>query len=129
MNPFEEHKEILNRIEPGSAERCNQSFRPIFPDLVDHVVSDIYGFAYSREQIAIKTRQLLTLAILSTMGDCNIQLKFHLRAALHLGLQAHEIKEVFVQVAVLAGNVRAINAASIFFDLQTEIAQQCQPTD
>ena len=129
MNPFEEYKDLLNQLEPGSAERCNLSFRPLFPDLVDHVVTDIYGFAYKREQITLKTRQLLTLAVLSTMGDCNIQLKFHLRAALQLEIPVSEIREVFVQVAVLAGNVRAVNACALFSDVEAEMAKQNESTD
>lgn len=122
MTPFEKHKDLLNQLEPGSAERGNISFRALFPELIDHVMEGIYGFAYKRPNIDLQTRQLLTLAILSTMSDSSVQLKFHLRAALRIGLTADQIKEVFIQVAVLAGNVRAVNACALFAEIQAEVS-------
>ena len=122
MTPFERHKDLIDRFEPGSAERGSTGFRALFPELIDHVMESIYGFAYQRPQIDLQSRQLLTLAILSTMGDSSVQLKFHLRAALRLGLTAEQIKEVFIQVAVLAGNVRAVNACALFAEVEAEIS-------
>jgi|GEM_PF-2929128 len=123
-DPFEANSDLLELLEDGSSRRGKFSFRPLFPDLVDKVIDDVYGFAYRRPHIDLKTRQLLTLAVLSTLGDCNVQLKFHLRGALRLGLGREEIREVFVQVAVLAGNVRAVNAAALFHEIQHEPAAQ-----
>jgi 4-carboxymuconolactone decarboxylase len=123
VDPFDAHSRVLELLGSGSSIRGKDTFRPIFPDLVDKVVGDIYGFAYTRPQLDIKTRQLLTLAVLSTMGDCEVQLKFHLQGALNLGLNVDEIREVFVQVAVLAGNVRAVNAAALFHEILAKAAQ------
>jgi 4-carboxymuconolactone decarboxylase len=94
-----------------------REFRPIFPDLVDHLIQDIYGFAYRRIEIEIGVRHLISLGILAAMGDCANQLRFQLRTGLNLGLTEKQIKEVFIQVAVFAGNARAINAAQIFDDV------------
>ena len=100
--------------------RIDKELYPVFEDLVEHLVTDIYGFAYTRPQIDIKTRHLISLGALATMGDCDRQLDFQLKAALNLGIAPHEIKEVFIQVAVFAGNARAINAALIFHSILTE---------
>lgn len=128
-DPFEANSDLLDLLEDGSSRRGKLTFRPLFPDLVDKVIDDVYGFAYRRPHIDIKTRQLLTLAVLSTLGDCDVQLKFHLGGALRLGLGPEEIREVFVQVAVLAGNVRAVNAAALFHEIQNEpAAQETGPT-
>lgn len=113
-NPFDANSDLLELFEAGSSERGKNSFRSLFPELVDRVIDDIYGFAYRRDGLSMHVRQLLTLAILGTMGDCNVQLRFHLRAALNLGIQPETIREVFIQIAVLAGNVRAINACALF---------------
>ena len=95
-------------------EQVDKRLYPVFEDLVEHLVTDIYGFAYKRPHIAIKTRHLISLGVLAAMGDCDRQLDFQLKAALNLGIPPSEIKEVFIQVAVFAGNARAINAARIF---------------
>jgi 4-carboxymuconolactone decarboxylase len=111
---FDANSDLLELFEAGSSQRGKFSFRPMFPELVDRVIDDIYGFAYRRKGLSIDVRQLLTLAVLGTMGDCNVQLQFHLRAALNLGIPPETIREVFIQIAVLAGNVRAINACALF---------------
>jgi 4-carboxymuconolactone decarboxylase len=87
-------------------------------------MEEIYGFAYQRPQIDLNTRQLLTIAILSTMGNSDVQLKFHLGAALRFGIDAERIREVFIQVAALAGNVRAVNACALFADVHAEFIKQ-----
>lgn len=113
-DPFDTHRDMLELFEIGAADRGKVTFRPLFPDLVDRVVDDIYGFAYRRDALDIASRQLITLAVLGTMGSCDVQLRFHLRAALNMGIACERIREVFIQIAVLAGNVRAINACAVF---------------
>nr|WP_230958319.1 MULTISPECIES: carboxymuconolactone decarboxylase family protein [Burkholderia] len=62
----------------------------------------------------MKTPHLITLGIISAMGGCENQLRFQPGAALHLGISAEQVREVFIQVQVFAGNARAFNAAAIF---------------
>nr|WP_244116273.1 carboxymuconolactone decarboxylase family protein [Burkholderia cepacia] len=62
----------------------------------------------------LKTPHLVTLRVISAMGGCENQLRFQPGAALHLGISVEQIREVFIQVQVFAGNARAFNAAAIF---------------
>jgi 4-carboxymuconolactone decarboxylase len=124
MNPFKEHEDLINKFSGGKCASLESTLRPVFPVLVDHLVKDVYGFAYSRDEIDIKTRHLVTLGIIAAMGGCENQLEFQLRAALNIGLTQTEINEVFVQVCVFAGNARAINAALIFHRINNLVAQQ-----
>ena len=117
MSVIHDNRDIIEKFSGDSTDWCENEFRPVFADLVDHLIADICGFAYCRAGIDIKTRHLVSLAILSSMGDCNDQLKFQLGAGLRIGLSGEEIKEVFIQVAVFAGNARAINAARIFHEI------------
>ncbi|MDW6093423.1 carboxymuconolactone decarboxylase family protein [Vibrio rhizosphaerae] len=116
MISHDKNKDLIERFDVGATEWGKENFRPVFPDLVDHLIDDIYGFAYRREVIDIKTRHLISIGILSAMGGCENQLEFQLKAALNLGLTEEEVKEAFIQVAVFSGNARAINAARIFHD-------------
>ncbi|WP_244115840.1 carboxymuconolactone decarboxylase family protein [Burkholderia cepacia] len=75
---------------------------------------DIYGYAYRRPGIDLKTPHLVTLRVISVMGGRENQLRFQPGAALHLGISIEQIREVFIQVQVFAGNARAFNAAAIF---------------
>lgn len=116
MTPHDKNRDLLDLFSPGGCEFGKEKIRPVFPDLVDHLIEDIYGFAYRRGVIDIKTRHLISLGVISAMGGCENQLEFQLKAALNLGLSEDEIKEVFIQVSVFAGNARAINSARVFHD-------------
>jgi 4-carboxymuconolactone decarboxylase len=114
MSAAQKNKDLLERFSPGGLEHIERNVAGIFPDLAEHLIEDIYGFAYRRGEISIETRHLLSLAVIGAMGGCENQLDFQLRAALNLGIPPTEIREVFIQIAVFAGNARAINAAAIF---------------
>ncbi len=110
----QKYSDLIRKFSVYPVERIDQELYPVFEDLVDHLVTDIYGFSYTRPHIDIKVRHLISLGVLAAMGGCEPQLNFQLEAALNLGIPPNEVKEVFIQVAVFAGNARAINAANIF---------------
>ncbi|MBI0328725.1 carboxymuconolactone decarboxylase family protein [Burkholderia plantarii] len=114
MSEIDKNSDLLQKFNPDGVRLAKETVHPVFPDLVDKIVSDIYGFAYRRPILDMKTRHLVTLAAIAAMGGAENQLTFQLGAALNLGISADEVREVFMQVAVFAGNVRAFNAAAVF---------------
>ncbi|WP_321966012.1 carboxymuconolactone decarboxylase family protein [Burkholderia cepacia] len=76
---------------------------------------DIYGYAYRRPGIDLKTRHLVTLGVSSAMSGCENQLCFQPGAALHLGVSAYRSsRSARYSLQGFAGNARAFNAAAIF---------------
>ncbi|MCU0317855.1 MAG: carboxymuconolactone decarboxylase family protein [Amoebophilaceae bacterium] len=116
----QKYADLIRKFAVDAVERIDKELYPVCEDLVDHLVTDIYGFAYQRPHIDVRVRHLISLGVLAAMGGCAPQLNFQLEAALNLGIPPDEIKEVFIQVAVFAGNARAINAANIFHKLLTQ---------
>ncbi|WP_260429871.1 carboxymuconolactone decarboxylase family protein [Burkholderia cepacia] len=57
---------------------------------------EIYGYAYRRPGIDLKTRHLVTLGVISAMSGCENPLRFQPGAALHPGISAERIREVFI---------------------------------
>ncbi len=110
----QKYSDVIRKFSADAVERIDKELYPVCEDLVDHLVTDIYGFSYKRPHIDIRVRHLISLGVLTAMGGCEPQLNFQLEAALNLGIPPDEVKEVFIQVAVFAGNARAINAANIF---------------
>lgn len=79
------------------------------PDFFDYVAKSAFGMLWSREQLAIRDRSLVTCAQLAALGQLE-ELKAHLRGALNLGITQEELTEVMMQTAIYAG-VPAANAA------------------
>lgn len=82
----------------------------------DYVNEVCYGGIWARSGISLKTRSLLNLAILATLGRSQ-ELKLHIRGALANGATREEMFEVFMQCAMYAG----IPSANDAFRLAKEI--------
>ena len=80
-------------------------------DLGRYVLEFAYGEVYSRPGLSLRERQIATVAVLVALGRSS-QLPVHLRSSLAAGLTADELREVILQVAVLAGFPPAMNAMS-----------------
>jgi 4-carboxymuconolactone decarboxylase len=79
------------------------------PDFFAYVAKSAFGMLWSRPQLAIRDRSLVTCAQLAALGQTE-ELKAHLRGALNLGITQEELTEVMMQTAIYAG-VPAANAA------------------
>ena len=77
--------------------------------LEDLVTRVCFGEVWTRPGIDHKTRSMLTLAILATLGK-STELQNHTRGAFNNGCSAEDIQEVFFHVAVYAGVPAAFDA-------------------
>lgn len=116
---YERGLETLNGINSDAAERINNLLESICPDMARLVVEFPYGDIYSRPGLDIKSRELITIASLTTLGFAKDQLKGHVHNALNVGCAKEEIVEAIMQMAVYAGFPAALNglfAAKEVFD-------------
>ena len=99
----------------------NPPITTISPDLARMVIEFPFADVYPRPGLDLKVRELITVAALTAMANCQPQLKVHLHAALNVGCSEQEIKEVIIQMAVYAGFPAALNAMFAFKEvLQTQ---------
>ena len=77
------------------------------PELAKSFSLFITGRLYAREVLPHPTRQLVTVAALTALGQHD-ELDVHIQAALNVGCQPREIAEAMFQTAVYAG-VPAMN--------------------
>ena len=78
-------------------------------DFQRFIIEIAWGSVWTRPQLDLKTRHLLTIAMLAALGKEN-ELAMHIRATRNTGVSAEEVREALLQVAVYAG-VPAANAA------------------
>ncbi len=100
----------FQEIHGPVAKATVESLKDISPELGQFVTEFAFGDIYSRPGLDLKTRQMLTIASLTTLGNAPLQLKSHIKGALNVGCTKQEIVEVILQMAVYAGFPAAMNA-------------------
>jgi 4-carboxymuconolactone decarboxylase len=99
-------KSVLGEDYVKRAEANKSEFDADFQRLITEVA---WGSVWSRPGLNRKTRHLLTIAMLATLGS-HEELAMHIRATRNTGVTREEVKEVLLQVAAYAG-IPAANAA------------------
>ena len=106
---YQKGAEILDGISGHAVQRINDLLDDICPDMARLVIEFPYGDIYSRPGLDMKTRELITIASLTTLGYAKDQLKAHVDNALNVGCTKEEIVEVIMQMAIYAGFPAALN--------------------
>lgn len=68
-----------------------------------------WGAVWGREELPMKTRSLLNIAMISTLNRKH-ELKMHVKGAIRNGCTKDEIREVLLQVAIYAGVPAAVDS-------------------
>ena len=99
-------KSVLGEDHVKRAEANKSDFDADFQRLITEAA---WGSVWARPGLDRKTRHLLTIAMLATLGSYE-ELAMHIRATRNTGVTREDVKEVLLQVAVYAG-IPAANAA------------------
>jgi len=102
-------KSVLGEEYVARAEANKTDFDA---DFLRYATENAWGAVWTRPGLEKKTRHLLTLAILASLGRQE-ELAMHIRATKNTGVTSDEVKEVFLQVAVYAGAPAANSAFAI----------------
>lgn len=77
--------------------------------LQQHITRNAWGDVWQRPGLDLKTRSLVTVAMLTALGKQN-ELKGHVRGALNNGATVQEIQEVLLHATVYCGVPSAVEA-------------------
>ncbi|MCU0527118.1 MAG: carboxymuconolactone decarboxylase family protein [Elainella sp. Prado103] len=102
--------QTLSKINQAAAEQVLANLQEIAPDLGRFIVEFPFGDIYTRPGLDLPTRELITIAALTTLGNAQPQLKAHIHGALNVGCTPEAIVEVILQLAVYAGFPAALNS-------------------
>ena len=75
----------------------------------EHITAKAWGDVWQRPGLDLKTRSLITVAMLTALGKQH-ELKGHLRGALNNGVTPAELQEVLLHAAVYCGVPTAADA-------------------
>ena len=78
--------------------------------VVHHLSAFCFGDFYTRRGLDLKTRELLTFAIISALGGCDAQVKAHAQGNAHVGNSKQQLIDVLTQMLPYIGFPRTLNA-------------------
>ncbi len=88
--------------------------------LQDLVTEYCWGAVWGREDLPLKTRSMLNLAMISVLNRPH-ELRAHLGGALRNGVSLVEIREILLQVAIYAGVPAAVDSFRIAREVFAEL--------
>lgn len=114
----------MNRIQTAEQKyeqlfASKRSADPTDPELMNILQNFIFGEIFYIGSLDDKTRELITVAALTTLQTLP-QLKAHVNAALNVGNTPVEIRETIYQCAPFIGFPRTLNAVAVLNDVLRE---------
>lgn len=118
---------MLQAVDGRDGQAVVASLAEICPDFARYLVEFPFGDIYARPGLDLRSREIATIAALTTLGNARPQLEVHVAAGLNVGLSREEIIEIVMQMAVYAGFPAAINglvAAQAVFERHAAAAEE-----
>lgn len=110
---FEQGTENLKKIDGIGGEKVVKSLENIAPDLGKFIIEFAFGDIYSRGELTLQERELITITSLLTAGGCEPQLEVHINGALNVGIEPKKIIEAFIQCVPYTGFPKVLNAVNV----------------
>lgn len=89
-------------VGPDKIDALRARFRQVSPDFERAVMGMIGGEIWARPNLDLRTRSLVSVAILAALGRVNA-LELNIQMALNNGASEAELVETFFHVAIYAG--------------------------
>jgi len=83
---FNKFKNIYGELGIRVLQNVNQTS----PDMVKYIVEFAFGEIYSRKGLDVKSREIVSISSLLTLGNAVPQLKSHIHGALNIGCSRGE---------------------------------------
>ena len=103
--------------EPGGEE-----FLARMGTLGDWIVDYAFGDVHTRPGLDAREREMIIVAVLTTLGSSDPQVRAHIRALRAIDVPWEQIEEVILQTAPYAGVPRAVNALKVLREEQEQAA-------
>jgi 4-carboxymuconolactone decarboxylase len=109
-------RKVLGEDHVNAVEKNKTEFDAPFQELITEAA---WGQVWSRPQLTLRERSLITLALLAAQG-MDDEVAMHARATANTGATAEDMREVLMHVAIYAGVPRANHAFKIIKQVLAE---------
>ena len=107
---FKNGMKQLKEIDGDGGEEVIKALEDVSPDLGRFIVEFAFGDIYTRKELSLQERELITITSLLTAGGCEPQLEVHINGSLNVGITPKKIIETFLQCIPYTGFPRVLNA-------------------
>lgn len=114
-----ESPDVRRQVWGARAEAIEQGLKDIDPDLAALITDVVYDDVFAREGLELKTKELLAVAHLISVGS-EAELKTHMYGALYCGSSLRELKETILHAAMFVGFPRALAAMKVLKELKVK---------
>ena len=125
MDDIDKRAQTMRRAVLGTAhaERTAKNRSKFNEDFFNLIARFAWGEVWSRPGLDVKTRSMLTIAMLVAMGKTE-ELRLHIRATRNTGVTQEEVSEILIHATVYAGVPAAFGAfqvaAEVYAEMDTE---------
>lgn len=117
---FEKGLEAQKEIFGAAIDQMYQASPKNQLHIQKYLSDNCFGDYYTRTGLDIKTRELLTFAILISLGGCEPQVKGHIQGNLNVGNDKETLLSVVTQLLPYIGYPRSLNAIRCLNEVITE---------
>jgi 4-carboxymuconolactone decarboxylase len=107
----------IGEILGQAPEQVERNLGDIAPGLATYVLETIFGEVYQSPVLDSRTRQIITVTALATLGTAAPQLRTHIQGALRCGISREELVEVMMQLVPYVGVAAGINGVTACRDV------------
>jgi 4-carboxymuconolactone decarboxylase len=109
---YEKGKNFLYAYHEEGIEAVLNSLNEISPHIGRYII-ETFGHAFSNPILNYQQREMITISVLTSLGDCPNQLNWHINFGLKVGLSASEVIEIFTHCIPFSGFPRSLNAINV----------------
>ena len=107
---FDRGLEMRKRVMGNDfVERAFTGLTPFTAPMQQYITRNAWGDVWQRPGLDLRTRSLITVAMLTALGKQN-ELKGHVRGALRNGATPEDIQEVLLHASIYCGVPTAVEA-------------------
>ena len=117
---YERGMAVIHTIGSEGFDSLCAALDRLDPDFKQLLVEQGYAEIIARPKLALKHRELVTVAVLATMGNADSALKYHASGMLNTGWSAEALLETVMHTSVYAGIPVAIAGIRIVLAMLSE---------
>ena len=106
---YEKGYRALRTLDAEGADKVIEGLQGIAPEMSGFLIEFAYGDVFSRPGLDPKAREIATIAALTALGNAAPQLKWHIAAALKIGITPEQLIDIMYVSAVYHGFPAALN--------------------